>query len=144
MLEIAALQTNVLLRAAKVVKDSLLEISSAGIVASWWSLRSRLPPSGAGGEFRCTLAAEGGEIGLGRGAQRPVMTAVGGAIIKPAQLQSVGERQVRENHAERETLGSARLELIREAGKALQQAGLNASEQVEVRLWHSLRWSPAD
>ena len=34
--------------------------------------------------------------------------------------------------------------LGREVGQALQQLGLNASEQVEVCLWHSRRWSPAD
>ena len=33
--------------------------------------------------------------------------------------------------------------LVREVGQAPQQAGLNASEQVEVCLWHSRRWSPA-
>ena len=126
MLEIAALQANVLLRAAKVVKDAPLEISSAGIVASWWSLRSRLPPSGAGGEFRCTLAAEGDEIGLGRVADRPTMMLAPGALVKPAQLLTLGERQVRENHAEREALGRARLEPVR--GQAAKQVGLNASE----------------
>ena len=86
VLEIAALQTNVLLRAAKVVKDAPLEISPAGIVASWWSLRSRLPPSGAGGELRCTFGAEGDKIGLGRFADRPTMMLAPGALIKPAQL----------------------------------------------------------
>ena len=92
VLEIAALQTNLLVRAAKVVKNAPLEISPAGIVASWWSLRSRLPPSGAGGELRCTFGAEGGKIGFGRGAHRPVMTPAGGALVEPAQLQTLGER----------------------------------------------------
>ena len=92
VLEIAALQTNVLLRAAKVVKNAPLEISPAGIVASWWSLRSRLPPSGAGGELRCTRAAEGGKIGLGRFAGRPTMMLAPGALVEPTQLQTLGER----------------------------------------------------